>query len=414
MLKYIKIKNFLSFNEETVLDFISNNRWELKDNVFSIGKTVLAKNLIVYWANASGKSNILKAISFLKYFTSVDDMKNATVPFLLDKTNENKPSFFEVWFFVNWKEYKYAFEVTWVNVVSEKLYRINTKEELLFDREWFKWDNWFENELKKWEWKIKKNSSILSVLSRWNWQLDWKPIDHIFKDINLIWLRPMWPNLTIDLMDLEKNKEAKAFLIKFMQYADIAIDDIQIKIKDVDIANIPEWFLSKMKLDIEKVKKLEEVDIKFWHKYNWNKWIKYFDFNIESDWTRRLFNILWPIVDTIFNEKVLFVDEIESNLHLLIVEAILKLVNSNIKNKKYQILFTTHNIDLLNLDILKKDQICFAEKNKNQGTDIYKLTDVNLPIRKELDIKKFYKNWALWAVPDVLDFNLLLDSYGEK
>lgn len=416
MLKYLKIKNFLSFKDETIIDFLSDNRWDLKDNVFSVWRKSLSKNLIVYWANASWKSNILKAISFLKYVTSIDNMKRGTIPFLLDAKNESEPSYFEVWFFIKKQEYRYNFEIDWTTIVSEKLYKISLRQEkILLDRSFAKieWKNWFEKEIKKWEWKIKDNSSVISVLSRWNWQLNWKPIDDFFKKINIIGLHWIWPSLTIDLMDLEKDKEAKDFLIKFMQYADIAIDDIEIKVKDMDVSEIPEDVLLKMKLDIDKIRKFDSIDIKFWHKVKWHNNLKYFDYAVESDWTKRLFDVLWPIVDTIFNEKILFIDEIENKLHLLIVEAILKLVNSNIKDKEYQFFFTTHNIDLLNLDVLKKDQICFVEKNENQSTEFYKLTNFE-DLRKWLDIKKYYKNWALGAIPEVLDLRLLLDSYGNK
>jgi len=100
-------------------------------------------------------------------------------------------------------------------------------------------------------------------------------------------------------------------------------------------------------------------------------------------------------------------------LHYLILKEILKLINSNIQNKKYQFIFTTHNIDLLDLDILKKDQIAFVEKNEHQSTEFYKLSDFE-DIRKELDVKKLYKHGAFGAIPNIVDFRILLNSYGKE
>ena len=104
MLKYIKIKNFLSFNEETEINFESNNYWNLKWNVFSVWKNVLMKSCIIYWANASWKTNILRAINFIKniaLFSHETNFNANTTPFLLNSNWSNSPSFFEICFFID-------------------------------------------------------------------------------------------------------------------------------------------------------------------------------------------------------------------------------------------------------------------------------------------------------------------------
>lgn len=407
MLKYIKIRNFLSFKNETEISFVSNNRWNLKSNVFSIKDTTLTKNLITYGANASGKSNIIEIFTFLKYFINKDNMAVWAIPFLLDDMKKKEPSFFEIGFFVDRKEYQYSFEIYETTVLSEMLSEITTwnKKKTLFDRKKqdFKIHKDFEKEFVKGKGKIKENSSILSVLSRWNGQLNGQDINLFFKKIGFIFLNRIGPIYTIESMDLEKNDEAKNFMIKVMQHADINIEDIQIKKKIIEVAD-----------DSNELTKEFEFDIQFWHKVDWSDKLQYFPYTFESDGTRQLFSLIWPIVDAIYNEKILFIDEIENKLHFLIVEELLKLINSNIKNKKYQIFCTTHNIELINLDVLKKDQICFVEKNGEQSTEFYKLSDIDLPIRKELDIKKFYKHWALWAIPHIQDFSYLIETYEES
>jgi len=408
MLKYLKIRNFLSFKNETEISFVSDNRWSLKNNVFSVKNTILTKNLIIYGANASGKSNIIEALNFIDYFVRKDNMDQWVIPFSLDEKKKKEPSFFEIGFFIKNKEYQYSFEIHETTVISEKLVEIQRwgEKKKLFDRKKqnFNIHQDFRKEFSKWEGKIKENSSILSVLSRWNGKLNGEDINFFFEKIWLITVNSIWPRYTVEFMNLAENNDAREFMIKVMQHADINIEDIQIKKKIMDVEETTD--------DIKQAKKTL-VSIIFWHKVAWSDKLEYFPSSFESDGTRQLFSLIWPIVDAIYNEKILFIDEIENKLHFLIVEELLKLINSNIKNKKYQIFCTTHNIELINLDILKKDQICFVEKDADQSTEFYKLSDIDLPIRKGLDIKKFYRHWSLWAIPYIQDFSYLVENYEE-
>ena len=391
MLKYLKIRNFLSFKNETEISFVSDNRWSLKNNVFSVKNTILTKNLIIYGANASGKSNIIEALNFIDYFVRKDNMDQWVIPFSLDEKKKKEPSFFEIGFFIKNKEYQYSFEIHETTVISEKLAEIQRwgEKKKLFDRKKqnFNIHQDFRKEFSKWEGKIKENSSILSVLSRWNGKLNGEDINFFFEKIWLITVNSIWPRYTVEFMNLAENNDAREFMIKVMQHADINIEDIQIKKKIMDVEETTD--------DIKQAKKTL-VSIIFWHKVAWSDKLEYFPSSFESDGTRQLFSLIWPIVDAIYNEKILFIDEIENKLHFLIVEELLKLINSNI-----------------NLDILKKDQICFVEKDADQSTEFYKLSDIDLPIRKGLDIKKFYRHWSLWAIPHIQDFSYLVENYEE-
>ena len=335
-------------------------------------------------------------------------MDQWVIPFSLDEKKKKEPSFFEIGFFIKNKEYQYSFEIHETTVISEKLVEIQRwgEKKKLFDRKKqnFNIHQDFRKEFSKWEGKIKENSSILSVLSRWNGKLNGEDINFFFEKIWLITVNSIWPRYTVEFMNLAENNDAREFMIKVMQHADINIEDIQIKKKIMDVEETTD--------DIKQAKKTL-VSIIFWHKVAWSDKLEYFPSSFESDGTRQLFSLIWPIVDAIYNEKILFIDEIENKLHFLIVEELLKLINSNIKNKKYQIFCTTHNIELINLDILKKDQICFVEKDADQSTEFYKLSDIDLPIRKGLDIKKFYRHWSLWAIPYIQDFSYLVENYEE-
>lgn len=416
MLKYLRVKNFLSFKEDTIISFESSNYWWKTENVFNIKstnkKTTFEKSMIIYWANASWKTNILKVISFIKFIALSTDWEKLSFllsPFLLDLESQKTPSFFEICFFVDNKEYIFNFEVYGDKIISENLIEIKNNENIyLYKRVLQKVDynKNFEKESKKWLEKVKENVSFLAVLSQWNWILNKKPIDYFFKKINILLDNDIWPSITIWLFDLLKSEENKDIVIEFLKCADINIDDLRITKK-----SIPEDFLKIFNEDFkEKQKKQWLVTIEFWHKINNSDEIKFFPLENESTWTQKLFYILWPIIDSIINEKILFVDEIEANLHTHILKNLFKLIHSKI-DKKYQFIFTTHNIELMNLSMFKKEQIWIVKKSKENISSFYTLYDFEeINLRSENDIKKLYNLWVLWWTPIVSDFSVLLND----
>jgi len=406
MLKYIKIKNFFSYKEEIEMNFESSNYWNLKDNVFSIWKTILMKDMLIYWANASWKTNILKAIVTIYNFT-LNKFNSPTIvtPFLLDNDSKNKPSLFEIWFFVVNKEYLYSFEIlNWI-VISEILKEIKWKEsDFLFIRNWN--DIKFEGELYnlfswKIEDKVKETTSLLWILDQFNWKLNWKPILHFFKNLWSLWTGVFTPDETIKLLKLNESEKNKNFVLEFLKCADIDICDIQIKKENM---NIIQFDFTKKSM-VEWIEEWYRIEI--WHKKeNWG--IEYFNLLWwqESTWTVKLFWMLWRIITTILNEWILFVDEIENSLHPHIMKKIFELINNDLW-KKYQFIFTTHNVELMNLRNFKKEQIWIIEKSSwTKSSKFYTLYDFE-DLRSENDVRKLYNLWTLWGVPNTTDFSIL-------
>ncbi len=416
MLKYIRVKNFLSFKEDTTINFESSNYGWKQENVFNIKslwkKTTFEKSMIIYWANASWKTNIIKIMSLIKFIalsTDWDELWFILSPFLLDIESKTKPSFFEICFFVNNKQYIFNFEIFNEKILTENLIEIKTKWKInLYERKGQEiiYDRSFTSEFKKWYEKVKEDISFFAVLSHWNWKLNKQPIDSFFKKINIILENNIWPEITIWLFDLLKSKENKNIIIEFLKCADINIEDLRITKKPLS-DNLLEFLNEKF---IEKYKKETLLSIEFWHKINNSDKIEFFPIERESDWTQKLFYILWPIIDSIINEKILFVDEIEINLHPHILQKLFNLIHTNI-NKKYQFIFTTHNVELMNLSVFKKEQIWIIKKDKDNISSFYTLYDFNdIKLRSENDIRKLYNQWILWWVPDVRDFSILLND----
>jgi len=416
MLKYLRVRNFLSFKEDTTISFESSNYWWKSENVFDIKstgkKTTFEKSMIIYWANASWKTNILKIMRLIKFLTSSTNwemMEFLFSPFLLDTQSLNQPSFFEIAFFLENKQYVLNFEIFENKIVSENLIEIKTNENIeLYKRnnQNFKIHKSFEKEGKKWLEKVKENVSFFAVLSQWNWILNKRPIDYFFKKINIIFDNNIWPWVTIWLFDLLKSEENKNIVIEFLKCADINIDDLRITKKSLP-DDFLEIFSDKFK---EKQKEESLISIEFWHKINNSNEIKFFPIERESDWTQKLFYILWPIIDSIINEKILFVDEIGTNLHPHILKNLFNLIHTKI-DKKYQFIFTTHNVELMNLSMFKKEQIWIVSKNRDNISIFYTLYDFDdIKLRTENDIRKLYNLWTLWWTPFVCDFSILLND----
>ncbi len=408
MLKYLKIRNFLSY-KETEMFFESTKYWNLKDNVFSIWKTTLMKSMLIYWANASWKSNILKAIVIIHLFTlNKTNSPVITTPFMLDNDSKNKPSYFEIWFFIDNKEYLYSFELlNWV-VISETLKEVKWKSDYLFIRD--KNEIKFEWELYNFSWqiedKVKETTSLLWILDQFNWKLNWKPILHFFENLWSLWSM-FSPDETVNLLKLNESKESeknKELVLEFLRCADIDICDLQIKKEN---KNIVQFDFMKKSI-IEWVEEWYKIEI--WHKKeNWE--IEYFNLLWwqESTWTIKLFWMLWRIIINILNWWVLFIDEIENSLHPHIIKKIFELINSNLW-KKYQFIFTTHNVELMNLRNFKKEQIWIVKKNKDKSSDFYTLYDFD-DLRSENDVQKLYNNWAFWWIPNTTDFSILFKNF---
>lgn len=405
MLKHIKVWNYLSFWKLTEVNFESSKYWKKEWNVFSVWKTVLSKSLLIYWANASWKSNILRTVVVIKNFALNFLNPIITPPFLLDNKYNNKPSFFEICFFVDDKEYIYNFELTWGKVVSENLSEFKNKKPIkLFSRNLQ--TIVFENEFKTYKWqiedKVKDTASLLWVLDQFNAQLNNKPISYFFNKLHSLW---DWfsPENTVDKLSLLNSDKNKKFVLEFLKCADINICDIQVE-KEVK---------SVMQIDFIKKSFMESSEqefniVRLWHKIKWSDKIEYFPLSNESTWTIKLFWIIWMIVETITKEWILFFDEIENHLHPHIVKNLIELIHFGIYNK-YQFVFTTHNIDLMDLSLFKKEQIWITKRDELWNTSFETLDKYD--IRSENDLKKMYNNWVFWWIPNIKDFSTLLKDF---
>lgn len=412
MLIEFSVKNFLSFKDKAILSMEKGNGDENIDNIIFNDITDLVKNAAIYGANASGKSNILKAFTCAilmirnSNLMSVGEKWSYIKPFLFDETSKNKPSEFEFTFITNNVKYKYFFSADQNRIYEESLDVYNSQKPTnIFTR---KDTNIYEfsndkNKLASLAANNTENKLFLSTATTWNYEKTkdaflWftKAID-TYDSFNKI--------MDKDLIDYSENEELKKFSLKLLKEADILIKNISVNYEEKEmegtIADMPIIPIVK-KVDIELEHEVvdEENNI---HTYKLN-------FKDESSGTKVLFAFA-PFLKRAFEEtKVIIVDELEKSMHPKLVEFIVKLFNNKDINKvNSQLIFTTHATNLLNLEILRRDQIWFVEKNPlNGNSELYPLDSFS--VRKDENIQKGYINGRYGAVPFIKDIDLWLED----
>lgn len=417
------IGNFLSFKENKTLSLEATNITEYKDSTFQVDNFKLLKSAVLYGANSSGKSNLIKAMSIMKLIvmTSVKKSsvsKNEVIPFLLNIETENSPSFFEVVFLVGKTRYRYGFELDSKTIHGEWLFKLNNQKEIpLFIREndGIGITNDFE-EGKGLEAKTRDNALFLSVTDQFNgvvsgdiikWFNDWVTISGLSHD--------NYRGVTFSLLDKKKSKER---LLDFFKDLDLGFDELKFRKEKFQESflpmDIPTEILEDIISDLEgkTIARINTVHKKFDKE---GKHIGYRDFDLreqESSGTNKVIDISGPIFDTLINGGVLVIDELDAKLHPLMTAAIANLFNSpeyNLNNA--QLIFATHDTNLLSYGKFRRDQIYFFEKDKYEASDLYSLIEYReegTKIRKDRSFEKDYIMGRYGAIPFIGNFNELL------
>ena len=415
MILEIRISNFFSIKDEITLDLRAANiksqkSKDLKNNIFEINKTEVLKTAAIYGANASGKSNIIKAIRFCNamIYESHSHNENTVYSFNPFKFNSypNKPSSYFIRFISNNIEYEYSFSLTKTEIVTESLYyypqgrikKIFTRDEKLGKTKKEKYS--FGTIIRR-PMDVAENTSNKTLyLSRAS-QMDRNIAKEIFNYFNDNFIlaykaRPIEP-----LFD-----EYKDVLLQALKIADSDIIDIKIK-KEKRQGKGISFNLTTNEASIKDTIN-DALKITTYHKSSPKI---SFDFETEeSEGTQKLFAIMLTIIDIVKNNKILLIDEIGESLHTSIVEYIISLFNSS---KNAQLLFSTHNTKLLNLNKLRKDQVYFANKNAQSATDLYSLYDFN-DFRDTMDAEKAYLQGRFDAVPFIDDIENLKNALYEQ
>lgn len=376
----------------------------------------LLKTAVIYGANSSGKSNLIKAIAFMKSFVrssskegQIGEEIGGIDSFKLNTVNADKPSLFEIVFIHQGKQYRYGFEADHKEVKSEWLNTANLggKEKELFYREngeIIVTKDFQEGEgLEK---RTRSNALFLSVVANLNGEQA-TSILYWFKNLRVLdGLNNMTANYTMKKIQDESSKKELMILINKL---DLGIEDLIVE--DEPLPKGMYELIKKLSVASVNVDKLpsEHHSISTLHKkYDGNnQFVGLEKFRMaanESEGTKKIISILGPIIDTLNNGRILVVDELDAKLHPLLTRFIIRLFHSNEFNKKNaQLIFNSHDTNLLSKEFFRRDQLWFTEKDEYGATDLYALSDYN--VRKDASYEKDYLHGKYGSIPYIGSFD---------
>jgi uncharacterized protein len=419
MLIEFHVGNFRSFKDLVNLNMTAaklraRNKELDENNIFSINSTELLKSVAIYGANSSGKSNLIRAISFMRQFVLQSAKESqATDPievdsFKLHTDTEHQPSYFEIIFFLNGKQYRYGFEADTQKIHSEWLYHVPQKRESnLFIREndEFSLSSVFREGRRVVEENLtRSNALFLSVVAQFNGPTSKSILEWFKNHLNVIsgLADEEYRHFTLESMEKGRLKDDIISLIKRM---DLGIADIKVAKTDISEAELPKELKQHLK-DLsqkrgEEAPTLVTVDT-FHKKYgtgNIPAPVVPFDLDDkESEGTQKLFYLSGPLLNTLRFGEVLIVDELDARLHPLITHAIIELFHSKKTNpNNAQLIFATHDTNLLSHKFFRRDQIWFTEKDRYGATNLYSLAEFK--VRNDAPFEKDYIAGRYGAIP---------------
>lgn len=416
MLVNFKMKNFRSFYNESILSMEATKDKEFSEiNTFFVEKNLLEKNnnellksAVIFGGNASGKSNVIKAITYMRNLVFLSPSFNLVAnneTFALYDYAKNDESLYEIEFISNNTFYRYGFTIKSGIIEREWLYRRKERLTQVFRRE----QNQIEilglsKEASKFL-ALNKNILFISIANNFN-----LPIHQEIKDVKN-WFDRLLIVFETDVNSFDiyslKNGKYKDQALKILKLADIGIDNISIK-KD-KIVNVKDQqdvfrYLTEIQTKPIKLGQIQQedfniynIDMKtFFNVYdkknkpvNKKEIMLIKDRGFNSEGTERLISYLGWILAALDEERVILIDEIDSKLHFLVADYLISLFNSIDKNpKNSQLVCTAHNVMLMDEDI-RRDQIYFTSKNYEGSSCLVSLSDFKNVRKRDLFSKKY-------------------------
>lgn len=373
MVLKFRLKNVFSFRDEITLDLqaakIQTEKGKaLNGNLFTINGEQVLKSISMFGANASGKSNVIKAcVNMIRFsHTYNEDTIFQVDPFKFDGYDK-KPSSFYVRFILDGIEYEYSFSLTQTEILTEQLYYYpKGRRSLVFTRDETKGPD--KTDIYEFRQAIKRPMDVAANTSRKT--LFVSRASQMDRDIAKKVFRFFTEDIVLDY------KESAMPVEDFLKTEKEDILEI-LNTADSDIVDI----------------KIQGYSLKTFHKSNPDI---AFDFDTEeSEGTKTLFQMMLGLINAIRNDRTLLMDGIDTNLHPHLVEYIINLFNSS---NHAQLIYTAHNTHLLNTDFQRRDQVYFVNKHDDGCSELYSLYDFK-DFRDNYDMEKAYLQGRFDAIP---------------
>lgn len=415
------VSNFRSIYERLSLSLLASKLTGKEDTKTNYFKPVKYKNIpilksaVVYGANASGKSNLLKAMAFFKSFiVDSTNLKHGEElphqPFKLFRNATNEPSQFEIEFIASDNiKYIYGFSFNKSEILEEYLTSyITAKPTEIFIRKSggeIQFSASFKGPKRSLVEQLQKNHLLLTKAANSNFE-QVHSVYNFFKDN----LNIFTSNFSNDIFSKKRSYEDgyyRKYINEFLKIADTGIDSFEVTKKEIGELNFPGNIPDSLKERLLEGLSYQANVVHYTSDGGEPEIVKW-TLDEESSGTIKLFALAGPIIDILNRGHILIFDEINNSLHPLISEFIVHLFNREESNPNHaQLIFTTHDTTLFNKSIFRRDQIWFTEKDQFGMTQLYSLCSFDKKdVRWDVPFDKWYLSGRFGALPLIKDFRL--------
>lgn len=442
MIIRFNIKNYRSFNEKIEFNMLAGNYKRHKDHVYEHENLNVLKNTAFYGPNAAGKTNFIIALEELALLV-INGTKNRDelipyYPFRLDKSQRNNPTEFEIDFLQDGIVFSYAIKFTDKNIYEEWLYILKSgSSELVFERSTNPEDQVSKLKLNEIYFKDLGEEIKAELINRYQKELrhnqpfileaynkDFKYITDATKwFIEKLWI--VFPNRGIKglVHGLKYDEKFRKKFERILNKSGLGYEKIDIIEKPFEefFSKDQESFKKKLEPWLKKDKSYEwgldkgviysaylnaqdiptVGELKIFHKDFEDKFIE-FSFIDESAGTNRIIELIPALINISEKDYIIVIDEIENSLHPKLLECLLKFVFESNRNTKGQLIFTSHQTNILDLEFFRQDEIWFFDKNDAKSTFLSPLSDFK--VRYDLDIENGYLKGAFGSLPCIQNF----------
>ena len=417
MLIEFRVKNFRSLRDEQTLSLVADKDKSLQEsNTMPSGikaAPTLLRSMAIFGPNAGGKSNLIKALQFMRAVVaesaSVMQPGQAfhTQSFRFEATSVAQPTEFDVSFVLDGIRYQFGFALTAQRITREYLLVYKAfKPQLWFERyfdeesgkDLYDFGTGLKGPKSVWEGATRPNALFLSMAVQLNSE-QLQPVFAWFVKQLAIFneITPLGQHFSIEML---RKPEGKRAICDFLTSADISISDIEVVTLKVS-GQAVHFDMAAEKTEVRNEEQ-EVHELLFHHVTDHGEAV--FSLGDESMGTRNLLFLTGPVLEILDKGMVLVVDELGSSLHPLLVRRLVELFqNSRFNKKGAQLIFTSHDTSLLDQDLFRRDQIWFVEKDRDQASKLYPLSDFSP--RKNEALERGYLMGRYGALPFLGDWS---------
>lgn len=421
MLLEFRVGNFRSFAGEVSFSMLAgSDKHLLEDNAVETGVKAFPRALrsaAVFGANASGKSNLVKALDYMKAVVVKSaglkpEEKFNVQPFRLSKEGPKKSTVFEVTVLLQGVRHQYGFEMTQEAITAEWLlvYKSPRRAQAWFDRrcvdgkDVYAFSDHLQGPKSTWEEATRSNALFLSTAVLLNSE-QLKPLFQWFNESLVVLGQGGNLHFELSTQFLER-PEGPGLIVEFLRSADFGICGA----RAIRREGFEQQFnISAGQAAAGTMRRQEFLMPVFMHEAEDVR--AEFEFPDESEGTMKMFSLAAPLLDIIGNGKTLVVDELDNSLHPLLVRQIVSTFNDPRNKRGAQLIFSTHDTSLLESGLLRRDQLWTVEKNARQASELVPLTAFSP--RKGEALERGYLSGRYGAIP-VLDKRLKTDGGGDE